>query len=76
MDFLEVNALFNNRFRLVKRIGIGGYSEVWLVHDIKAGDMELAVKIFAPEKGLDEKALKVFSNEFALVFNLNHPLWY
>ena len=73
MPTLQVNYKFaNQRYLLLKRIGVGGYSEVWLAEDTKAGNLEVALKIFAPEKGLDSKGLEVFSKEYSLVFNLNH----
>ena len=73
MPTLQINDKFaNQRYLLLKRIGLGGYSEVWLAEDTKAGNLEVALKIFAPEKGLDSKGLEVFSKEYSLVFNLNH----
>ncbi|HNW90515.1 MAG TPA: FISUMP domain-containing protein [Bacteroidales bacterium] len=73
MSVLKQGSLFANRYFLVQYIGAGGYSEVWLAQDTKAGDMQIALKVFAPEKGLDEKGLKIFSKEYSLVFNLYHP---
>jgi len=73
MPVLKQGMLFANRYKLIKKLGSGGYSEVWLAEDAKAGNMPVAVKIFAPEKGLDEKGLELFSKEYALVFNLKHP---
>ena len=72
MPTLQINKYFAKRYLLKKLIGIGGYSQVWLVEDIKANNLEVALKIFAPEKGLDAKGLEVFSKEYSLVFNLNH----
>ncbi len=65
--------MFAGRYRLLRRIGVGGYSEVWLANDTLAGNMQVALKIFAPDKGLDEQGIALFSKEYALVFNLNHP---
>jgi formylglycine-generating enzyme required for sulfatase activity/serine/threonine protein kinase len=70
---LETNDLFANRYRLVKLLGVGGYSQVWLAEDTKTDMLQIALKIFAPGQGLDEKGLQLFSKEYALVFNLNHP---
>ena len=72
MPTLKQNEIFANRYQLIKKLGVGGYSEVWLVKDNKAGGMEVALKIYSPEKGLDDKGLETFSKEFSLVFNLNH----
>jgi len=71
MPSLQINDKFANRYQLKKLIGVGGYSQVWLAEDTKAGNLEVALKIFAPEKGLDSKGLEVFSKEYSLVFNLN-----
>ena len=72
MSTLTNNQVFANRYLLKKLIGVGGYSQVWLAEDIKAGNMEVAIKIYAPEKGLDSDGIETFGKEFTLVFNLNH----
>ncbi|MCK9303239.1 MAG: bifunctional serine/threonine-protein kinase/formylglycine-generating enzyme family protein [Bacteroidales bacterium] len=69
---LEQNQIFANRYRLVKRMGSGAFSEVWKAEDTKAGDLTVAVKIYAPDKGMDEDGIAIFSKEFSLVFNVNH----
>lgn len=69
---LQENQLFANRYRLVKRLGQGAFSEVWKAEDTKAGDLIVALKVYAPDKGLDEDGAKVFSDEFAIVFNVHH----
>ena len=71
MNFIEGN-LFDDRYRLVKTLGIGGFSEVWLVEDTKVSDRKMALKIFAPGKGLDADGVKLFSREYDLVFDLHH----
>ncbi|MFZ4401313.1 MAG: serine/threonine-protein kinase [Bacteroidales bacterium] len=72
MSTLLQNEIFAGRYHLQNRIGVGGYSEVWLALDTRVGNLEVALKIFAPEKGLDSKGIEVFSKEYSLVFNLNH----
>lgn len=69
---LEEQTLFANRYRLVKRLGQGAFSEVWKAEDIKANNMVVALKIYAPDKGMDEDGVKMFSSEFTLVFNVSH----
>ena len=73
MSNLQINDKFANRYLLKKLIGVGGYSQVWLAEDTKSGNLDIALKIFAPGQGLDDKGLELFSKEYALVFNLNHP---
>lgn len=69
---LTENQLFANRYRLVKRLGQGAFSEVWEAEDTKVGNLTVALKVYAPDKGLDEDGAKVFGDEFAIVFNLHH----
>jgi len=73
MPTLQINDKFANRYLLKKLLGVGGYSQVWLATDAKSGNLEIAVKIFAPGQGMDDKGLELFSKEYSLVFNLNHP---
>lgn len=69
---LRENQLFANRYRLVKRLGQGAFSEVWKAEDTETGNLTVALKVYAPDKGLDEDGAKVFSEEFAIVFNIHH----
>ncbi len=69
---LESNILFHDRYRLKKQLGRGGFSEVWLADDTRAGDMPVALKVYAPGVGLDEDGVKLFTQEFTLLFNVNH----
>jgi serine/threonine protein kinase len=71
--FLRVGGIFANRYQLIKKLGSGGYSEVWLASDIRSKDLSIALKIFASSTGLDNMGLEIFENEYSLVFNLNHP---
>lgn len=64
--------MFDNRYQLLRKLGEGGYSEVWLVDDTKAG-MELVLKIFLPDAQLDDNVVDIFRKEFKLVYNINHP---
>lgn len=69
---LVEQTIFAKRYKLLKRMGQGAFSEVWKAEDTKAGNLTVALKIYAPEKGLDENGTKTFSEEFALVFNMSH----
>jgi serine/threonine protein kinase len=68
---LKENILFHDRYRLQRLLGQGGFSEVWLAEDTKAS-MTVALKVYAPGKGLDEDGVELFGREFSLVFNFNH----
>ena len=69
---LQENTLFHNRYRLIKLLGRGGFSEVWLAEDEKANKIKIALKVYAPGTGLDEDGARLFTQEFSLVFNVNH----
>ena len=70
MQFQE-NQIFSSHYRLLKLLGRGGFSEVWLANDQIAG-VDVALKIYAPNGGLDTEGMEIFKNEFSLVFNMNH----
>lgn len=63
---------FANRYRLLEKIGQGGFSEVWKAADTMAEDAVAAIKIYAPERGMDTDGLKQFRREYANVLDLNH----
>lgn len=70
---LTVNSEFGGRYKLIKQLGVGGFAQVWLGEDLMAGDIQIALKIFVSENGLDEASIKVFRDEFKVIFHLNHP---
>lgn len=72
MSRLQQDFLFDGRYRLRKKLGEGGFSEVWLVDDTSA-KITLVLKVFLPSSQLDESGIEMFRQEFALVYNLNHP---
>lgn len=69
---MEKGNIFDKRYELERRLGGGGYSEVWLAKDIKT-DVEVALKIFAPSSDFDNDGLDMFAREFALVADINDP---
>ena len=69
---LQPNILYADRYLLVQKLGSGGFSEVWLSEDTRGNNIRVALKIFAPGNGLDSNGLKVFADEYSLVFQLNH----
>ncbi|GAP71190.1 serine/threonine protein kinase [Candidatus Symbiothrix dinenymphae] len=69
---LTENTIFADRYRLMRLLGRGGFSEVWLVEDTKLDGAQAALKIYAPGTGLDTDGTALFRQEFKLVSNLNH----
>lgn len=70
MQLTEGNK-FHDRYTLQKLLGRGGFSEVWLAQDDRTNVL-VAVKIYAPGQGLDQAGITIFSQEFSLVFDMNH----
>lgn len=62
--------VFANRFRLNKRIGVGGMAEVWQATDLDVGE-EIALKIFQPLA--DPSAEDRIKAELKLTRRLAHP---
>jgi len=65
--------LINNRYQLSKELGQGGFADVWLAQDTELDNHEVALKIFAAEKGLDDSGLGLFKKEFLNTRELHHP---
>lgn len=63
--------LVANRYKLIDLLGKGGFSEVWLAEDVLT-DIKAAIKIYAPGVGLDDTGISLFTQEFSLVFDMNH----
>ena len=68
---LRENILFADRYRLLRLLGRGGFSEVWLASDEKTG-LRVAVKVYVPGSGLNEDGGRLFTEELSIVYNLNH----
>ena len=69
---LTEGILFHNRYTLVRLIGRGGFSEVWLARDQKI-DFDVALKVYAPNGRLDDNGIALFSKEMHCVCGMNHP---
>lgn len=67
----EQGVLIADRYKLISLLGRGGFSEVWLAEDMLA-NIKVAIKIYAPGVGLDDAGISLFTQEFSLVFDMNH----
>ena len=68
---LTEGLLFADRYKLIRQLGRGGFAEVWLAEDDMT-KVQVAVKVYAPGTGLDDNGIKLFTQEFSLVFDMNH----
>jgi len=71
MPLLKENDIFANNYRLISHLGDGGFSEVWKA-EYTLGGTTVALKIYAPGKGLPQDGIEVLSKEYALTFQLVH----
>lgn len=68
---MEKGEIVNNRYRLLERIGSGGFSVVWLASDENAN--YVALKVFLPDKGADPSLITMFREEYELTKHVKHP---
>ncbi|GEO04166.1 hypothetical protein AAE02nite_18300 [Adhaeribacter aerolatus] len=72
MPTLQPNDTFAGHYLLKELIGRGGFSEVWKTEDLMADGVIEAIKIYAPESGMDEIGIKQFKNEYITIRSLDH----
>ena len=68
---LTEGLLFADRYKLIRQLGRGGFAEVWLAED-NLTTVQVAIKVYAPGTGLDDNGIKLFTQEFSMVFDMNH----
>jgi serine/threonine protein kinase len=69
MAKLQQGDVFDDRYRLLRKLGVGCYSEVWLAEDTLA-NLEYVLRIFVE---VDRDMFFHFQKEFERVRNINHP---
>lgn len=69
---LTSGQLLAQRYRLGRRIAIGGMGEVWQAADIRL-DRQVAVKVLKPELSGDAEFRRRFHTEARMTASLNHP---
>ncbi|MEM7104800.1 MAG: protein kinase [Bacteroidota bacterium] len=72
MPIFKDNDIFAGRYQLINHLGSGGFAEVWKAKDMMADEVEIAIKIYAPERGLDEQGIRLFRKEYSNTAGLNH----
>lgn len=66
---MNISEVFHNRYELLKRIGSGGFSEVWMALDMRSG-VEVAIKVFRKQ---DEEGIRLCREEYLKAFEMHHP---
>ncbi|MBW4592804.1 MAG: serine/threonine protein kinase [Brasilonema angustatum HA4187-MV1] len=72
---LAVGQVVDNRYRIVRHLGQGGFGRTYLAEDLKESQQKCVLKEFAPqveEQDL-EKAKELFEREASVLKNLHHP---
>jgi serine/threonine protein kinase len=69
---LSSGQLLAQRYRLGRRIAIGGMGEVWQASDTRL-DRQVAIKVLKPELSGDAEFRHRFHTEARLTASLNHP---
>src|SRR5206468_5480265 len=72
VSMLTSGQLLADRYRLARRIAVGGMGEVWEASDTRL-DRLVAVKVLKPELGGDAEFLHRFRTEARTTAALNHP---
>lgn len=70
-EYLYEGAVLAERYRLKHELGTGGTAVIWLAEDEKAG-IDVAMKIYVPQNGLDVEGQELFREEFGIIAQCNH----
>lgn len=70
-DIQKSDGLIDRRYKLIQKIGGGGFSEVWLAQDVKVR-MKVALKFYLGADNLNEEGKEMFREEFERQSQLNH----
>ncbi len=70
MQKLTENIIYAGKYRLLKKLGTGGFSQVWKAED--PNGEKYALKLIAPEIRLPESTVEMLSGEYELTFTLSH----
>lgn len=67
-----IDRVFNNRYQITERVGLGGMAEVYRAQDTVLGRM-VAVKVMLPQYAADPSFAHRFKQEAAAAANLQSP---
>ena len=73
---LTVGALLQNRYRIVRLLGQGGFGRTYLTKDQGRFNEECVIKEFTPVEGSDRfssKAAQLFQREAETLYQISHP---
>ena len=73
---ISIGSLLQNRYRIVKLLGQGGFGRTYLAEDTGRFQERCAVKEFVPtqgEEGFSDKATQLFQREASVLYQINHP---
>jgi serine/threonine protein kinase, bacterial len=71
---IEVDGLIGDRYRIVKKLGHGGFGHTYLAEDINRFNEHCVLKELAPAEGNSlDKAKELFLREAQVLYKLQHP---
>ncbi len=73
---LVAGSILENRYRIVRELGHGGFGRTYLAEDINRFNESCVLKEFAPQvQGVNElrKAQELFEREAGMLYKLQHP---
>ncbi|GAB4467699.1 MAG: hypothetical protein OHK0037_24650 [Elainellaceae cyanobacterium] len=73
---LSAGTVLQNRYRLLKQLGQGGFGRTYLAEDLGRFSERCALKEFIPSQSGDyalEKSKELFQREAAILYQIQHP---
>ncbi len=67
-----INTLFDERYRIIRRLGSGGMANVYLAEDEELG-RRVAIKVLDEKHAMDEQFVERFRREAKNAASLSHP---
>ena len=69
---LEPGVVLSERYRVLQRIGGGGFGTVYLVEDVIVRE-EMVLKVLSPQLSMDENMIRRFVQELKFTRRISHP---